>query len=90
MKAIINRNLLTSATETLVNSAGFTEHNISLEMLEGVARMRYCLCVAAELLLLLGSEQAHTQYLCGRDSHQLLKKTRYNHDVNVFFLYMIS
>ena len=77
MEAILKRNLLTSATETLVRLAGCAEHTISLDLLEGVARMRYCLLVVAQLLQRRVSEQGHTQSLYGRVVHQLLEETRY-------------
>ena len=77
--AILKRNLLTSATDTLVLSAGFTDHTITLEVLESVATMRYCLRVVAELLLLRVSDQGHSLNVYGHLTHQLLEGTRYNH-----------
>ncbi|CAI8034865.1 E3 ubiquitin-protein ligase RNF213 [Geodia barretti] len=74
--AILKRNLLTSATDTLVQSAGFTDHTITLEVLESVATMRYCLRVVAEVLLLRVSDQGHSLNVYGHLIHQLLEGTR--------------
>lgn len=79
MEAILKANVLPSAADALIHSQGFTEHTISLDVLEGVARMRYCLRVVAELLQLRGTEQGHTQYLYGSAAYHLLEETRYNH-----------
>ncbi|CAI8002393.1 E3 ubiquitin-protein ligase rnf213-alpha [Geodia barretti] len=76
IKAILEKNLLTSATDTLAHSAGLTEHTISLEALESVAKMRCCLLVVAELLQLRVNQQGHSQFLYGRMVQQLLEETR--------------
>lgn len=76
MEAIVKGNLLKSATDTLVNSAGFKEHTISLYMLESVARMRYGLFVVAELLQVRVTQQSSAQSLYGRVAHQLLEEAR--------------
>ena len=78
IKAILEKNLLTSATDTLAHSAGLTEHTISLEALESVAKMRCCLLVVAELLQLRVNQQGHSQFLYGRMVQQLLEETRYS------------
>ena len=77
MEAILKQKLLASATEVLVHSPGYTEHTISLDTLQSVACMRYCIRVVAELLQLRVTEQAPTQSLYSRVVHQLLEETRY-------------
>lgn len=44
--------LMASSVNTLTQCTSFTLHNISMEVLEGVAKMRYGLQVVAELLQL--------------------------------------
>ena len=77
MEAILKRNLLSSATDNLVRSAGIREHTISLDMLESVAKMRYSLLVVAELLQHRVNEQGHNQSLYGVAGNRLLEEARY-------------
>ena len=61
---------------------GFTQRDISLDMLEGVARLRYALQVAAELLQMQvkemgGASASHTHVLHGRVASRLVDATRY-------------
>ena len=77
MEAILKRNLLSSATDTLVRSTGVRVHAISLDMLESVAKMRYSLLVVAELLQHRLNEQGHSQSLYGVVVHRLLEEARY-------------
>ena len=77
MEAILKRNLLSSATDTLVHSAGVREHTISLDVLESVAKMRYSLLVVAQLLQHRVNEQGHNQSLYGLACHRLLEEARY-------------
>jgi hypothetical protein len=74
---IVRDRMLTTATDGLVHSAGFSEHTVSLDLLESVARMRYCLQVVTELLQLHANRQGGTQFLYGHVVHQLLEETRY-------------
>ena len=77
MEAILKRNLLSSATDTLVRSAGVRVHTISLDMLESVAKVRYSLLVVAQLLQHRVNEQGHNQSLYGVAGHRLLEEARY-------------
>ena len=77
IEAILKRNLLSSATDILVRSAGVREHTISLDMLESVAKMRYSLLVVAQLLKHRVNEQGHNQSLYGVACHRLLEEARY-------------
>ena len=77
MEAILKRNLLSSATDPLVRSAGVRMHTISLDMLESVAKMRYSLLVVAQLLQHRLNEQGHSQSLYGVVAHRLLEEARY-------------
>ena len=79
IKDILREKLLETATNTLVHAAGLTELTISLEALESVARLRYCLLVVAELLQLRIDQEGHTHFLYGRMVHQLLEETRYHY-----------
>ena len=78
MDIILKKKWLKSSTETLAHSASYTEHTISLEMLESVARMRYCLRVAAELLKQYVNEYGATQSFYGPVAQKYLEETRYN------------
>jgi hypothetical protein len=73
---IVRDKMLTTAADGLVHSAGFSEHTVSLDLLESVARMRYCLQVVTELLQLHANRQGGTQFLYGHVVHQLLEETR--------------
>ena len=86
MGVIIRNKFLATATDTLINSVGFTEHTVSLDMLESVARMRYCLQVVSELLQLRVNQQGGPQFLYGHVAHQLLNETRY-HNISFVYLY---
>ena len=85
MDTILKINLLKFATHTLVHSAGATQHTISIDMLESVARMRYALQVVAELLQLRVSEQGQSQSLYGAVAHRLLDEARFVSHGNSFF-----
>ena len=77
VETILKNNLFKSAMHTLVHSTGATEHTISIDMLESVARMRYALQVVAELLQLRVSEQGQSQSLYGIAAHRLLDEARF-------------
>ena len=76
-EVIVRDKMLTTATDGLVHSAGFSEHTVSLDLLESVARMRYCLQVVTELLQLHANRQDGTHFLYGHLVHRLLEETRY-------------
>ena len=86
METILKNNLLKSATHTLGHSAEATQHTISIDMLESVARMRYALQVVAELLQLRVSEQGQSQPLYGIAAHRLLDEARF---VSSFYIQAI-
>ena len=76
--------LLTSGLDTLARFSGFTEQDISLELLEGVAKMRYALLVVAQLLQLQVNEAgrapslpSRTHNLYGSVASILLDEARY-------------
>lgn len=75
--------LLTSAMDTLTRSTGFSHRAISLDVLEGVAKMRYALFVVAKLLQLQinemgGALASHTQKLLyGSVASNLLEEAKY-------------
>ena len=83
MEAVLRRQLLSSATETLTHFAGSTQQrSVSLEALDAVAKMRYALLVVAELLQLQVNQQGgalvggHTHYLYGRTASILIEEAR--------------
>ena len=76
MEAIVEEKLLTSATDTLVHSAGFTEHTTYLELLEGVAIIRYCLRVVAEVLQLHSNQEDCSKVLDSHTVQRLLEECR--------------
>lgn len=81
MKAIVRNHLLTSATNTLIGLGGITEQNISLDVLESVAQIRYALTVVAELFQLRANEKGqvsanHTRILHGRIASILINEAR--------------
>ena len=76
-EGIVKDKILRAATDTLVHLAGFTDQTVSLDLLESVARTRYCLQVVTELLQLHANQQGDTQFLYGHVVHRLLEETRY-------------
>ena len=82
MEAIVRKKMLASATDILIQSAGFTEQTVSLDILESVARMRYALHVVSELLQLQVNEQdegfaSQDRILYGRTASILIEGARY-------------
>ena len=82
MKAAIQ--LVTSAMDVLTKLGGFSQDSVSLDMLEGVAKMRYGLFVVAELLQMQvneveGTLASHNQKLYGSVSSRLIAEARYIH-----------
>ena len=82
MEAIVKKKMLTSATDILIQSAGFTERTVSLDILESVARMRYALHVVSELLQLQVNEEdegfpSQDRILYGRTASILIEGARY-------------
>ena len=80
MKAAIQ--LISSAMDVLTKLGGFTQRNLSLDILEGVAKMRYGLSVVAELLQMQvneveGTSTRHSQKLYGSVSSRLIAEARY-------------
>ena len=73
MEAIVEKNFLTTATATVPASI-----KMPIEVLESVARVRYSLCVVAELLEQRVYDRGHTQFLYGEIAHKLLEATRYD------------
>lgn len=75
--------LVTCAIDTLTQFAGFTQSNVSVEVLEAVAKMRYALLVITELLQLRVDEMreasltSHSHNLYGTVASTLLDKARY-------------
>ena len=74
--------LFAAAMELLSQCTGFSQRDVSLDMLEGVAKLRYALLVAAELLQLQvkemgGDSASHTQILYGRVASRLVESARY-------------
>ena len=81
MENIYEKQLLSSATNTLTHFAGSSQRTLSLEVLVAVAKMRYALLVVAELLQLQVNEQGaafkgHTHNLYGRAASALVEETR--------------
>ena len=73
--------LITSAVDVLTTFGVFTQTNVSLNILEGVAKMRYGLFVVAELLQMQvneveGTSASHSQKLYGSVSLGLIDKAR--------------
>ena len=76
--------LLSSGMETLTQFAGFTLQDISLELLEGVAKVRYALLIVAQLIQLQVNEvggapsfSSHTHNLYRSIASRLLDEARY-------------
>jgi hypothetical protein len=69
---ILKEKLLMSGTDILVHSASSTEHTISLDLLESVAKIRYCLRVVADVLQLHSKRHDY-----GHMVHRLLEECRY-------------
>ena len=79
MKAAIQ--MITSAMDVLTTLGGFPQRNISLDILEGVAKMRHGLFVVAELLQMQVNEVEATsasrnEKLYGFVSSSLIDKAR--------------
>ena len=80
MEAVLKRKMLSSATDILTHSAGFTERTISLEILESIAKMRYALLVVSELLHLQVNEREREEddhSLYGRIASILIDEAKY-------------
>ena len=78
----MKKKMLTSATDILIQSTGFTEQTVSLDILESVARMRYALHVVSELLQLQVNEQdegfaSQDRILYGRTASILIEEAKY-------------
>lgn len=82
MDTILERKLLTSAKDTLVCFARFSEHTVSLEMLESVARIRYSLRVFAELLQEHMYRQGPIRFMHSHMAQRFMEETRYHHNIS--------
>ena len=74
--------LFASALQPMSQCAGFTSRDISLDVLEGVAKLRYALLVAAELLQFQVKEMeralaSNTHIFHGRVASSLVEAARY-------------
>ena len=89
MKSIVKKKMLTSATDILIKSAGFTERTVSLDILESVARLRYALSVVSELFQLQVNVQdegfsSQDPKLYGHTASILIEEARYNENLWLF------
>ena len=79
VEAIVNGKLLTSSTNTLIQSHGYSEPTVVLDVLESVAMIRYCLRVVANLLQLHSKHQECNKLMYNPMVHRLLEESRYHH-----------